>query len=367
MIPKARSGVTSMIRLLRYPPSTDPAGALDSVAMEDAALLSEMAAGFWLGPPLAAEALHGGANRVWRVGTAHGTFAVHQLLGVPDGVDIVARCQRIFELEDAALRQGVPLAAPVLDVEGSAARRSKAVPGAFTVHEWVDGTPLEGRLGPAELYRHLGAALGVLHSLDLPVTPLPGDAVESRPSVAAWQRLAAAGAARGWSWSPILGAAAEEFAETLDLLDRWEADAGGPIVFSHRDLTSANVLERDGRPVLIDWESAGPVARGVEIGRTALDQLPVGTGLDRRPLQAFVTGYRTIRPLPAVGPDWCCLWLRGLIVFAEHCARSCVDATAPRSLLARQAQVVESAPEELRRRLRLVDELVAVFDSVARD
>lgn len=335
--------------------------------MEDAVLLSEVLAGFGLGSPGAADALHGGANRVWRVETADGTYAVHQLLGVPDGVDMLARCQRVFELEDAALRQGVPLASPVLDTEGSAARRSELVQGTFTVHEWVDGTPLEGRRGPIELYRHLGTALAVLHSLDLPAVRVPGDAVESRPSVAAWQRLAAAGAAQGWPWGPILAAAATDFAETIALVDRWEADAGGAIVFSHRDLTSANVLERDGLPVLIDWESAGPVARGVEIGRTALDQLPVSTGMDRRPLQAFLAGYRGVRPVPVVGRDWCCLWLRGLIVFAEHCARSCLDATGPRSLLARQAQIVEAAPDELRRRLHLVDELVAVFAAAADD
>ena len=178
-----------------------------------------------------------------------------------------------------------------------------------------------------------------------------------------WLDLAASGRAAGFDWTGDLAGAAGELAASYDVLDGWEA--GIEQLASHRDLTTANVLDRAGEAVLIDWESAGPIGPGSEIGRTALDHGLVEDGRHDE-LVAFLRGYGEVAGLPPVGPDWCALWIRGLVVFADHCARSCIAGTAPASLLSFQSAVVRSSPAELRRRLAIVPELVERLERAAR-
>jgi hypothetical protein len=70
-------------------------------------------------------------------------------------------------------------------------------------------------------------------------------------------------------------------------------------------------------------------------------------------------------PLDTFRLDWCSLWIRGLVVFAEQCAISELAGTAPPSLLEFQHQVVEWTPEELERRFRLAPALVEQFRTAA--
>lgn len=303
--------------------------------------------------------LHGGVNRVWQVSTGRGSFAIHELLGIPAGVDMVERCQRIFELETAAFDAGVPLAAPVPEPRsGLAGAFVNGAEGVVTVHQWVDGLPVETCGAAPAYYRALGSSLARLHSIGLVPVRVDGDVLERRPSVEEWEELAARAAAGGWPWAENLRRSAEALvtaAAQLDLRDH------GPEVFSHRDLTTGNVLSVDGRPVLIDWESAGPVGRAAEVGRTALDQCSQDERLEPTLLRGFLAGYADVAPLPDVGPGWCALWIRGLIVFAEQCARSCIDGSGPRSLLDFQSRVVESTPTLLERRLANVDAITETF------
>lgn len=127
---------------------------------------------------------------------------------------------------------------------------------------------------------------------------------------------------------------------------------------SHRDLTSANILDDHGVAVLIDWESAGRTSTSAEIGRTALDNFLTSDSLEHDQLSAYLEGSATISPLPPIELDWCSLWIRGLVVFAEQCATSEFASMAPPSLLAFQHQVVEWTPNEFERRLRLAPALV---------
>jgi Ser/Thr protein kinase RdoA (MazF antagonist) len=127
-------------------------------------------------------------------------------------------------------------------------------------------------------------------------------------------------------------------------------------VHSHRDLTTANVLDCDGEAVFIDWESAGPVGVGAELGRTAFDH-----ELDDEDLVAFLSGYSKAAPVPNPGPDWMTLWIRALVVFEAHCRSSLAAGTAPASLCRFQQHVVETTPGELRRRLAIVNKSVDRF------
>jgi hypothetical protein len=202
-----------------------------------------------------------------------------------------------------------------------------------------------------------------LHGL---AVPPPQGRLRHRLTADEWCELAAAGVARGLPWAGDLAAGADELARAADVLDAWEDDAAEPDVVGHRDLTSMNLLDRAGTPVLIDWEDAGSIGAGDELGRTALDNVGRDGVLDEALLAALVRGYAEVAPVPAVGPHWCGLWIRGLLVFAEHCARSCIDGTTDASLLDLQADVLAWVVPELRRRLAEVPGYVAAFERAAK-
>lgn len=303
--------------------------------------------------------LHGGVNRVWRVTTARGMFAIHELLGIPAGIDIVERCQRIFELETAATNADVVIALPVPEpVSGRACAFVDGAEGGVTVHEWVDGRPVDTCGAAPVYYRALGSSLARLHNLDLLPVRFAGDPLERRPSVGEWEELATRAAAQSLPWAGDLWRSAEDLVAAAAQLDVWDSASD---VFSHRDLTTGNVLSVEGLPVLIDWESAGLVGRAAEIGRTALDHVSQDERMEPALLRAYLAGYAESAPLPEVGPDWCALWIRGLIVFAEQCARSCIEGSSPRSLLEFQLRIVESTPELLKRRLAKVGPICDAF------
>lgn len=69
-------------------------------------IVAEACDRFGLGEPAAPPVLHhGGVNRLWRVATGAGVFAVHELCGTGPQRDAVGRWQRIFDLEVAPPRR----------------------------------------------------------------------------------------------------------------------------------------------------------------------------------------------------------------------------------------------------------------------
>lgn len=333
--------------------------------MDDSSdVLKEICRAFGLGEMVEEPTtFHGGVNRVWRVHTSKGAFGVHELLGIPSEVDVFDRCRRIYDIEVAALHAGIRLPTPVPDpATGSATMNLDASPGVFTVHHWVEASTVTMSSISTSFARSLGESLGRLHDLELEPTAMAGDLLDRRPSRRDWLTLASQAEARSLPWAPALSAAADELAESIGLLDSWDAGGLSKRVTSHRDLTPMNTLSDRGIAVLIDWESAGPVACSAELGRTALDHFLDGEHMDEELLAAYLAGYAGIRPLPPIGPDWCSLWIRGLVVFGEHCARSCIAGTSPPALLDFQSRVVDATPTELTRRVAIIGSVLAQFE-----
>lgn len=308
--------------------------------------------------------LHGGVNQVWHVRTPSGEYAVHQLLGLSDQVDAVERCAWVSALEVAALAAGVLAPAPVfVPNTGAATVLLPEAVGPFTVHEWYDAAPIDSGATSASFAASLGASLARLHTLNFPPATDAADALDRRPTQEEWARYGAAADHLGLSWGPAFLTAAPHLVAVLACVDGWDAHSAAARVSSHRDLTSANLLDDHGTAVLLDWESAGPVLTSAEIGRTALDNLLCGDALDESLLRSYLGGYAGQASLPKVTPDWCSLWIRGLVVFAEQCARSLLSGKVPAGLAEFQQKVVEWTPDELDRRLRISPSLVDQFQA----
>lgn len=224
----------------------------------------------------------GGHNKVFRLETADGMWAIKQL-----GRHLPADGEWAFAIETAAWMGGVPMAPPVATAEG----RCWAEIGGqlLRCHGWIDGRAKENAETSAAEAAAMGHIVAHLHRLAIPCPP-------SRPArVAAdaerWRRLAAAGLRRRCRWAGTVD----------DHVERLAIIAGGPspaelgadeLIGSHQDLNAHNVLFSDAALRLVDWDAAGsawPRWERVDFA-TRWAERPGGR-YDEAVLGAFLRGY----------------------------------------------------------------------------
>jgi aminoglycoside phosphotransferase (APT) family kinase protein len=231
--------------------------------------------------------VHGGLlNRMWRLETDRGVFAVKELTLDRDWV---YRPDDIFRLEQAAFNAGIPMPEPIsADAE-------------VLVHRWVEGTNVPEAPVQASFGFEIGEILARLHSIDVEWThvsiedPMPTD----------WPELAARAVASQQPWADELLASVDSFLAISKFVDGCKRR--GPIVLTHRDINPKNLLDAGGHPIVLDWETAGELLLASELGSTALN-VAKGRGFDgiepavfRTVLDGYVSGGGT---LPEPGPDW---------------------------------------------------------------
>jgi aminoglycoside phosphotransferase (APT) family kinase protein len=232
--------------------------------------------------------VHGGfANRVYRLDTDQGSFAVKELNLVDRRWTY--RVEDVFRFERAAFAAGIPMPEPI-----SASHHT-------LVHRWVEGEKLPEAPVSAEFAFEIGEILARIHALDIPWTQVP---VED-PVPRDWPELAARAAATGQPWADELASHVETFLEIARFVDTCERP--GPVVLTHGDIQPWNLLTRERRPVVLDWELSGMLDLSGELGSTALS-IAKGCGFDdikpsifRSVLDGYVAGDGT---LPPSGPSW---------------------------------------------------------------
>ncbi|GAB2591369.1 hypothetical protein Aab01nite_39160 [Paractinoplanes abujensis] len=232
--------------------------------------------------------MHGGyANRLFRLDTDHGSFAVKEL-NVLDRRHAY-HVEDVFRFERAAFAAGIPMPEPV------------AAGHDTLVHRWVEGDKVpEEPVEPAYAYE-VGKILAQLHTLDV---AWPHDAAEEG-TPRGWAELAERATETGQEWAGELSAQAGTFAAIADFVDTCERP--GPVVLTHKDIQPWNLLARKGRPVVLDWELSGLLDLSGELGSTALS-IAKGPGFDDiRPavFHAVLDGYVAGGgELPPPGASW---------------------------------------------------------------
>ena len=241
--------------------------------------------------------VHGGfANRMYRLDTDQGSFAIKEMTSG------TARVEDVFRFERAAFAAGIAMPEPI-----SAGRD-------MLVHRWVEGETVPEEPVPAAYASEIGEILARLHALDVEWTPVPAE----DPAPRDWPELAERAAATGQPWAGELAAQVETFLAIARFVDTCERP--GPVVLTHRDIQPWNLLARDGRPVVLDWELSGLLDLAGELGSTALS-LAKGPGFDtiepavfRAVLDGYAAGGGT---LPPPGPSWFVYMIGGWLGFTR--------------------------------------------------
>ncbi|CAM3599350.1 phosphotransferase family protein [Occultella aeris] len=232
--------------------------------------------------------VHGGfANRMYRLDTDQGSFAVKEL-NLLDRRRAY-RAGDVFRFEQAAFAAGIPMPEPI------------SASDQVLIHRWVDGERVPEAPASASSAFEIGEILARIHALGIEWTDRP---VED-PTPRDWPQLAERAAATGQPWAGELASQVGTFLAVAHFVDTCERP--GPVVLTHRDIQPWNLLSRGGRPVVLDWELSGMLDLAGELGSTALG-LSKGPGFDdieptifRSVLDGYVAGGGA---LPPSGPSW---------------------------------------------------------------
>ncbi|MEU0089858.1 phosphotransferase [Kribbella sp. NPDC006257] len=229
----------------------------------------------------------GFANRMYRLDTDQGSFAVKEL-NLADRRSAY-QLDRVFRFERAAFAAGIPMPEPIAAGDGT------------LVHRWVEGEKVPEAPVSAAYGFEIGEILARLHALDVEWP----EAATDDPAYKDWPELAERAVATGQPWAGELAAHVETFLAIADFVDTCERP--GPVVLTHKDIQPWNLLARDGRPVVLDWELSGLLDLSGELGSTALS-LSKGPGferIERTSFRAVLDGYVAAGgALPPAGPSW---------------------------------------------------------------
>ncbi|HEX3087252.1 MAG TPA: phosphotransferase [Ilumatobacteraceae bacterium] len=289
--------------------------------------------------------IHGGyANRLYRLDTDQGSFAVKELNVVDRRWTY--RVDDVFRFEEAAFAAGIPMPEPIL-----ASRDT-------LVHRWVDGDKVPEAPAPAAFAFEIGEILARIHALDVEWSHAPIE----EPPPRDWPDLADRARATGQPWADDLASHVETLLAIADFVDRCERP--GPVVLTHCDIQPWNLLARDGRPVLLDWELSGKLDLASELGSTALS-IAKGPDFDhieptifRAVLDGYTAGGGT---LPPSGPSWFVFMIGGWLGFTRwnilRCLTGVEVGTGPDLALSQESvsNGVRGLPDMFGRLPELVD------------
>ncbi len=260
---------------------------------------SAIAAAFDLGRPTHELALLQVASFVtWRLVTDRRAFVVKRLWPGDDDPALVDQHRGAMHFEQRVIGSGV-VRTP-RPVEPREPSFGWAAPvgrfGTFRVSEWIDHRPLEEADDITDWFGETMAALHRLAPLGATFVPVwRWLGVHPRST---WQRWIGVADATRRSWAPLLDSMADEL---LDFSDRivHAYRSATDLVVSHADVGPYNVLMSTDGPVLIDWESVGPVRASSEVGRAA----EVFSGGFPAPMRTLLDAYRRAGGSIASRPD----------------------------------------------------------------
>jgi Ser/Thr protein kinase RdoA (MazF antagonist) len=220
-----------------------------------------------------AEVAGGWSNRVWRLTTTRGDYAVKELRnawGEPRWLEWLAEGWR---LELAARAGGVAMPEPIANRRTGqptayVARSEGSGEAPVRLHRWVESEPVPREPVGPDLARWVGRTLATVHALAL--RPTAADLYSGRVGLTTadvWPDLVARSRAVGAPWAEDLAAAEGVARRASELLVPWDpADE----ILCHGDVDQKNLLLAPDGPRLCDWDVVLPRRPAHDLAEAAL-------------------------------------------------------------------------------------------------
>jgi Ser/Thr protein kinase RdoA (MazF antagonist) len=218
-----------------------------------------------------AEVSGGWSNRVWRLATTQGTYAVKELRnawGEPRWLEWLAEGWRV---EQAAIGAGIAAPPPVPAPDGGCVVEVPRSDGSGTapvrVHRWIEAATVPREPVDPVLAGWVGAALARLHALELaPRVPELYSGRTGLTTVDVWPDLVARSRSAGAPWSEVLAGALPLARRASALL----VDDARSAVLVHGDVDQKNLLVGPAGPLLIDWDVVLPAVPAHDLAHAAV-------------------------------------------------------------------------------------------------
>jgi len=215
------------------------------------------------------------SQETWRLDATAGSFLVKRFWRGPD-LPWRVTLEAAMEFEALALRAGIDSPPPVLPrhPQFAAAANIDGL-GVFRAYSYLEHRPLEPEDDITDWY---ATTLARIQQLEPPLTHVPAPTwwYNQFPAVplGQWQRWVEQGRQQGRDWADALAGRIDSLLELSDRVTDAFAD-GAPYVMTHRDIETWNILMvPDGagwKPVLIDWDVAGPDSAALEAAHVLVE------------------------------------------------------------------------------------------------
>lgn len=170
----------------------------------------------------------------------------------------------------------------------------------YLVYPWLNGKSLAKAELTTRQAEMIGATLAAIHQFNYQAPQVRWPDIINLPDLSGWSQY------KDWLKTSFLKTALHDsLAIIQDVIAAYRMMqpmlAQQTWVYSHSDLTPANVIWQSEQATLVDWESAGPIMPGQDVVATALNWSLDEQGSVRWPLfNAFLQGFSKIMPLPAI-------------------------------------------------------------------
>ncbi len=256
-------------------------------------LLQSVAALFGLPAFQSARSVAGGlSHRLFRVEGRHQSFALKILSQrAVDSRAKIAILERAETVAEHAAQAGVPALVARRGKDGNFLQNARGEQ--VLLWDWQGGEVLPPTAASPENCETMGAHLATLHALKLRFpgqnAPIPEAFAEGH-----FEALLARGEAENAVWktairenlAPLCEANRRAMSAQMQLKNGW--------VTGHLDFDQKNVLWHEGKPSILDWESAKPIHPALELLGAGLSWAGQSAGeAKREPFEAFLRGYQS--------------------------------------------------------------------------
>jgi Ser/Thr protein kinase RdoA (MazF antagonist) len=258
---------------------------------------ARLAGAFALGQPQGPLAPVPGAwsNRLWRLETEQGRFALKELRRPAAASEGRSRLQVAMTVEGVAWTAGIiPMAEPMPAATGAGwlaeVKTTDGQRATVRCHRWVPGTPATAVAPSPAMAADVGRSLAAIHALGLAAPETTATGLVPL-SLADWHHTVTRARRAGLAWAGELAGLTglvEQLAQRLQALQ----GQARRMVLSHRDLDPKNaVVCPDRRVALLDWDYAGPILATSELLVTALSFAGGTLQPDAACVRACVRGF----------------------------------------------------------------------------
>ena len=249
-----------------------------------------------LGHVLSTEKILGGRmHKMYKVETTKGVYAIKELnekvMKRENSYHNFTQSEKIANL---AKKSGIP-ASCSLSIQGKIIH--KFVDNYYMIFEYVNGKTLSDQEITVDYCRKIGRLLARIHQLDFSELGLEEKFIEYS-KLYAWENYIKNENFKNMNYRELFLKNYKKYNSLLKRANERYNESNKTLTVCHRDLDPKNVLWNDGKPVIIDWESASLMNPYLELIETALSWSGfLSDHFDEQKFSSVISEYTKYRKL----------------------------------------------------------------------